>query len=143
MTTSTGSPPSRSPVTESSSSLLPFLPAPITEQEMPCGRANARIIGFADRHGFTHQSQTVILCFGREQLANLPLVQLPALPPTQRDALGALHDRAFPNTHAPSAALLARNEAARGRGVGAQLLTGALHESFADPRVHLYGSGDQ
>ncbi len=26
------------------------------------------------------------------------------------------------------------DEAARGRGVGAQMLTGALHEAFADPR---------
>jgi ribosomal protein S18 acetylase RimI-like enzyme len=148
----------------------PLIPAGITEKEIFCEAANTAVIDFAGRHGFTAgASPQVILRCERADLAALPPVRLPPLTPAHHAAFAELHDRAFPNTYAPAAALLRRGEpirvavdgdallgyvvlrlrpeqndaqveyiavddAARGRGVGAHLLTGALHEAFADPR---------
>jgi ribosomal protein S18 acetylase RimI-like enzyme len=90
--------------------------------------------------------------------------------PEHRVQFAALHDRAFPGTHLPAAALLEKgepvwvveqdgtllgyvtlklrpefddievdylavHESARGRGIGARLVTGALHLAFADERA--------
>lgn len=148
--------------------LKPMIPDDITDHELFCNVENAAVIAFAGRHGFAPPREHYILRLDRADLTGSP-VNLPLLAPAQHDQFAALHDRAFPNTHAPAATLLAKgepirvvveddtllgyviltlrpefddaqveyiavDEAARGRGIGARLLTAGLHVAFADER---------
>jgi ribosomal protein S18 acetylase RimI-like enzyme len=146
------------------------IPAIVGEREIFCDVSNAALAAFAARHGFGPPGEHAIFVFPRARLAGLPPVTLPTLTPEHADQFAALHDRAFPGTHSPAAALLAKeqpvwvvvdggtllgyvtlkmrsdfddaqidyvavDESARGRGVGARLVTAALHLAFADERV--------
>ncbi|OLB79396.1 MAG: hypothetical protein AUI14_10605 [Actinobacteria bacterium 13_2_20CM_2_71_6] len=90
--------------------VLTVVPDDIAKHEMFCNVANVAAAEFARRHGFSRTREQYILRFERSRLAGLPPVTLPALAPAYRDQFAALHDRAFPNTFAPAAALLAKDE---------------------------------
>jgi ribosomal protein S18 acetylase RimI-like enzyme len=146
-----------------------MVPDHIADHEIFCNLANTAVLEFARRHGFGPPREQYILRFDRASLAALPQVTLPLLTPAHHDRFAALHDRAFPNTHAPAATLLAKGEpvrvvveddrllgyvilalrpeyddaqveyiaveeSARGKGIGARMLTAALHVAFADDR---------
>lgn len=149
--------------------LAPWLPAGIPDREIFCNAANALVLAFADRHGFGDRREQYVLRFERDRLTGPPPPTFPLLDAGLAEQFAALHDRAFPGTHASAASLLAKgepirvaiedgrllgyvilklrpefndaqvdyiavDEAARGRGIGARLLTAALHEAFADER---------
>ena len=86
------------------------VPGPIREREIFCDVSNAAVRAFAGRHGFGEPGSHVILTFRRDDLAGLPPVTLPTLTPPLEGQFAALHDRAFPGTHAPASALLASGE---------------------------------
>lgn len=86
-----------------------LLPATVTEQETCGDDRHAWLAGFARRHGFVAEEASAVL--GRElgtalperTLATVPVEDLDA---EQRDAVAALHEQLFPNTHTPGAKLV-------------------------------------
>lgn len=86
------------------------VPAEIREREIFCDVANTAVRAFAVRHGFGEPTAHTILTFTRAKLAAVAPVVLPTLTPAFEGQFVALHDRAFPGTHAPAAAVLAAGE---------------------------------
>ncbi len=86
------------------------VPAMIGEREIFCDATNTAVTAFAERHGFGEPKPHTILRFRRADLAGLAPVTLPRLTPAFEGRFAALHDRAFPGTHAPASALLASGQ---------------------------------
>lgn len=86
------------------------VPGSIHEREIFCDVTNAAVAAFAARHGFGAPKSHTILTFRRDSLAGLAPVTLPTLTREFEGQFAALHDRAFPGTHAPASVLLAAGE---------------------------------
>ena len=86
------------------------VPAGAPVHELFCEVANTAVCAFAERHGFRQHGDHVIMRFARERLRDLAPVTLPRLTQRWHEPVAALHDSAFPNTYAPSAVLLTRDQ---------------------------------
>jgi ribosomal protein S18 acetylase RimI-like enzyme len=100
----------------------PLIPPGVTERELFCDEANTGIAAFAERNGFGRRGESTLLRFSREKLDGLAPVTLPTLAPEYTEQFIALHDRAFPNTYAPSGVLLERRSSIFVETAGENLL---------------------
>lgn len=87
-----------------------LLPAEVTEQETCSDHRHAWMDRFARRHGFVAEEPSAVL--GRDLGPELPersvaTVPVDDLDAPRRDAVAALHDRLFRNTHTPGEKLVA------------------------------------